>query len=834
MHEITQFRNSDLLLQVPTSLDPSVLDLSKYEQFLDALCGNREYQKDAIRTLLRLFLGGRVKSQEDLARLTWSASPILRAKYPAFDRLRELLPFPHQLAADVDLATGSGKSFVMYGVARIMLSAGAAKQVLVLCPSTTIEAGLTDKFRALSADADLTATLPADSAILVPHIINATESVIEGSICIENIHATYRAARSSIRETLVGKGRETLVLNDEVHHVYSPDPRDESLKKWKEFIQDSAFGFRFVAGFSGTCYSGNDYFPSVVARYSLTEAMDDGVVKGIEYVAEGATGDQDEKFQKIYDNHAQAKRRYRAVRPLTIFVTKDIQRCEEVAEDFVKFLIRQEKCTRAAAEARILIVTSNKKHAANLVRLRANEPDSSESKIEWLFSVSMLTEGWDVQNVFQIVPHEERAFNSKLLIAQVLGRGLRLPPAYATDKPKVIVFNHDRWSAGIKHLVDEILELERRLASWPVEKEPDYNFDIDHIAYERTEKVVETPQVEEYNFEMEVVDLTTQQRVVTTEDVYVDVHTGDRRTKRTTVSFEMIPIEDAVNQVFNKFKAIDLEEDTSYAKTYPKERVRNLIRRSLDKIGYEGNELSRENRQRILSKFGNLNRAGSRSIRYSVTPAALDSVSTKDRQRESVAVAMLRRTASVFFDEKSIEADEELGKTLTELEEEEELGAKRLARVANSFNFKTPLSIAIALSEPERRFIKGLVSPETAKCLQSWVKSTDSGFYEIEYSYSKGEYSKRAVFNPDFFVKTDVGIVVVEIKDDGEVDEPSAENRGKLKAARTHVSELNKLQTKTAYHFCFLTPKNFDAFFQSVADRKHMTFRSALDVALSN
>ena len=44
--------------------------------------------------------------------------------------------------------------------------------------------------------------------------------------------------------------------------------------------------------------------------------------------------------------------------------------------------------------------------------------------------VSMLTEGWDVQNVFQIVPHEERAFNSKLLIAQVLGRGLRVPDAY--------------------------------------------------------------------------------------------------------------------------------------------------------------------------------------------------------------------------------------------------------------------------------------------------------------------------------------------------------------------------------------------------------------------
>jgi len=47
--------------------------------------------------------------------------------------------------------------------------------------------------------------------------------------------------------------------------------------------------------------------------------------------------------------------------------------------------------------------------------------------VEWIVSVSMLNEGWDVKRVFQIVPHEEKAFNSKLLIAQVLGRGLRVP-----------------------------------------------------------------------------------------------------------------------------------------------------------------------------------------------------------------------------------------------------------------------------------------------------------------------------------------------------------------------------------------------------------------------
>ena len=61
--------------------------------------------------------------------------------------------------------------------------------------------------------------------------------------------------------------------------------------------------------------------------------------------------------------------------------------------------------------------------------------DSSASKVEWIVSVSMLNEGWDVKNVFQIVPHEERAFNSKLLIAQVLGRGLRRPDGWKGEEP---------------------------------------------------------------------------------------------------------------------------------------------------------------------------------------------------------------------------------------------------------------------------------------------------------------------------------------------------------------------------------------------------------------
>jgi type III restriction enzyme len=115
-----------------------------------------------------------------------------------------------------------------------------------------------------------------------------------------------------------------------------------------------------------------------------------------------------------------------------------------------------------------LIVTSPNEHKSNIPILR--RVDDRENPIEWITSVSMLSEGWDVKNVFQIVPHEERAFNSKLLIAQVMGRDLRLPEVYWGNQPVVTVFNHDKWSGSIKHLVDEVLEIETRIYSYPVQK----------------------------------------------------------------------------------------------------------------------------------------------------------------------------------------------------------------------------------------------------------------------------------------------------------------------------------------------------------------------------
>src|SRR3990172_3990362 len=268
-----RFRNEDLMLMVSPAVDRARWDESRYEAFIDELCGDREYQKEALRTTLRYLLGGEYANLRQLAKANYDENPILGERYGSWQGMERHLQLPDQLSASLDLATGVGKSYVLYGVAAILLGEGAVDRVLVLCPSTTIEAGLMDKFRALAGDSDLRDLLPGDAKISAPRIINASQSITEGSICIENYHAVMEHVGSSIRESLAGKGARVAVLNDEAHHVANESAA--KTKKWKEFLADPGYGFRYIIGVSGTCYVGDDYFADVIYRYSLRQGWEE-------------------------------------------------------------------------------------------------------------------------------------------------------------------------------------------------------------------------------------------------------------------------------------------------------------------------------------------------------------------------------------------------------------------------------------------------------------------------------------------------------------------------------------------------------------------------------
>ena len=117
--------------------------------------------------------------------------------------------------------------------------------------------------------------------VAIPGIRRGNVTAGAGDICIENIHAVYENAGSSIADSFGGNGTRTLVLNDEAHHLFSPP--DKALKEWLKFLLSADYGFRYIVSVTGTAYTDDDYFPDVVYRYGLKQAIAEKVVKKPNY-----------------------------------------------------------------------------------------------------------------------------------------------------------------------------------------------------------------------------------------------------------------------------------------------------------------------------------------------------------------------------------------------------------------------------------------------------------------------------------------------------------------------------------------------------------------------
>jgi type III restriction enzyme len=838
------FRNEDLLLAVKPH-DPAIWDETRYEPFLDALCGHREYQKAAIRTVLSYWLGGRYTDLRQLAKENFDANEDLRHRWNRWDSMLSHLQLPMQLACSLDLATGTGKSFVLYGIAAILLAEGVVDRVLVLCPSNTIEAGLLGKFRELATDATLRDLMPAGVRIATPRVINASETIVDGSLCVENYHAILEHVNSSIRDSLKGQGTRVAVLNDEAHHVANES--GQAAGKWKEFLLSPDYGFRYLLGVSGTCYVGDEYFSDVVFRYSLRQAIEERFVKKVEYVAEmPATHGQEDRWQLIWQRHDAWKRKLtsRNIRPLSIVVTQKITACKQVAMKLVDWLAAWEKIKPEEARAKVLVVTSAKEHQVNVATLRM--VDSPVSKVEWIISVSMLSEGWDVKNVFQIVPHEERAFNSKMLIAQVLGRGLRRPEGWTGDDPVVTVFNHDSWSGRIKHLVDEVLEIERRLSSRPL-VESSYHFDLHNLDYTRKEEVSDHQQSGEYQiFDKGYVVLPSQvvDQAVTVE--FEEALTGLHTRFNATIRQKTFSLEEVAEQLYQRLKGIDQEtadaEDpddrTNYAKRFPREKCIAIVTESLKQAGITDGRITDDNRQKFLQALGPLRRKGAKRVVYVLAPDALVTVNTATRQGESCSAAELRRGSKTIFysDDCLATLADEQQEFFTEMADPDGDFAGSRVEIDNPADFKTPMNLAIADATPERKFMRELTDRKNNQHIDAWLKNSAMSFYSLEYAWKKGEHPKRGEFSPDFFIKKGKRVYVIEIKDDSEINDPSPENVKKHEYARAHFERLNtwleREGLRVRYQFNMLAPRDFPAFFQKLREQTLDNYRSQLDVKM--
>ena len=812
-----QLSIADQVLKVDDVREATEAVVHKYDAFLNLLCKDRyAFQRAAARESLRFLVSDKYPDLERLARENWNAREAIRQRHESVDAYLAKMPLRNRKSVSLDLATGTGKSFVMYALAAIALAEGLAERVLVLCPSLTIEEGLLEKFIALAGNGELSGIMKElGAAVAIPGVKRGNKTIQSGDICVENIHAVYENTGSSIRDSFRGQGARTLVLNDEAHHLFSPP--DRGLKEWMKFLQHADFGFRQIVNVTGTPYVDDDYFPDVVSRYGLKEAITDKVVKKPNYKLEDTYSAHD--WQKTYAIHQKNRKDYgKEVKPISIVVTQEIARCVEVWRELVNFLAKKEKISREEAEKKAIWVTSGvpssgnakarveevyaprddkdspeKRRKENLASLK--QVDDSGSPVEWIVSVSMLTEGWDVKNVFQVVPHESRAFSSKLLIAQVLGRGLRVPPGLSRE-PLLTINNHEAWSEQVGNLLKEVLEVENTL-SWGYDpRRSKYVFPLHNLYYEPQQTGVEVKR--EAAREPDV-NFLPQDRRTTEYSTFSETGTLAVEIQH----HNLFEIEDAL-----KFLRLFLrEKDATIAVAWPKKRLKEFLVSRLKAAGQDETFLSKENLLRLQQGFGPMFRELDKEHpRMSQTAREIVTVDLTVVPRQSFSESMLKEHGSLWVVKEDPapysgqevhlwEQYQRFIKQVADYGDEASDPAKAIGCRIHQVDlgkFKLPWNVHYASHEPERRF-SGLLF-ENADLFDAFVKMPNTGGYAFPYSYKPAKAAITHVanenFNPDYFIKLNTGhdILVVEVKDEGD---DSNRNRAKCRDGLKHFETLN-------------------------------------------
>ena len=458
------------------------------------------------------------------------------------------------------------------------------------------------------------------------------------------------------------------------------------------------------------------------------------------------------------------------------------------------------------------------------------------------------------------MPWEDKAFNSKLLIAQVLGRGLRIPEVYNNSpQPKVIVFNHDSWSRNIKALVDEVLEIETRIISEIIKTgaRVKYNFDVYNLDYTKEEVEVAhkpNPVVNYSRIEKEGIKLDSQ--VIETEKgtSYESIGGGVIRDKNYLIEYNTCTVQEIVDRIYEEFEIRDWEgrvlqlgeEKYTQNNLPPKEKIKEIIRKSMDKVGIKGDRIITKNEHKILKTFATLLRKKSKTVipKLKVNDPVL--ISTRNIIRESSGIGNFRRGYSLFYtDDWENEMTNEEQKSILEKIINDERLPRNAVKNLNGFLFKTPMNVVFTNAEPERKFVENLYKKDVAEKLESWLKSRDRGFYGIEYSLRYGSKESKTrkytqkTFNPDFFIKIkkdDIEyFLVIEIKAD---KDDCNENKAKHKYAKEHFERLNKKlekqDIKQAYIFHFLSPNGYPEFFAYLKDERILQGQSKFRCELEN
>ena len=415
----------------------------------------------------------RARSPEDLAAMVEA----LKAKFPKLTDFER--DFPSLCFA---LATGVGKTRLMGAFIGYLHAAYGYRHFFVLAPSLTIY----DKLIR-----DFTPNTPkyvfkgiAEFAVTAPEVVTGdnyeqrgTKSLLGGIeiniFNISKINTEVRGGKSPRIKRLseyLGQSYfdylaalpDLVLLMDESHR-YRASAGIRALNELKPVLGLELTATPFTESRGGG--GGPVPFRNVVMDYPLARAIEDGFVKEPAVVTQqnfdpaAHSAEQLERI-KLMDGvrvHEETKvhlltyahqKDEKPVKPFMLVIARDTSHAGQLTQlisgglfggRYAGKVIQVDSGTTSGAEGDEIVQ-----------KLLAVE--SYDEPTEIVIHVNMLKEGWDVTNLYTIVPL--RAANARTLIEQSIGRGLRLPYGRKTGVEVVDRLNiiaHDKF----QEVVDE-------------------------------------------------------------------------------------------------------------------------------------------------------------------------------------------------------------------------------------------------------------------------------------------------------------------------------------------------------------------------------------------
>ena len=247
------------------------------------------------------------------------------------------------------------------------------------------------------------------------------------ALSVPNSKLKQKTAHAKLSPVDYLKGlKDSVIFFDESHHLGPNDVEDSSV--WRREIRQ--LGSKFIFGTTASVDNDDDNH-NILYSYDIKQCLNDGLyTKAVRVIPEKVDSsmkpDDRDKMTLRYGlrrlgikqaalNDYAKRRGGLQPKKAVMLVCCDTKDSAEEVSAFLENIPDLKKS--------VLLVHSGRSESHYLEDLLSLEDRANTKRV--VVNVSMLSEGWDVSNVYVIVPL--RAMASSTLVTQVMGRGLRLP-----------------------------------------------------------------------------------------------------------------------------------------------------------------------------------------------------------------------------------------------------------------------------------------------------------------------------------------------------------------------------------------------------------------------